>query len=134
MVLPRELIWTDSLAVGVILVITRLLVYVGALVGHLSILGSLMPGVVFMALGAMLVRQVIRLRPREGAPNPEPNVRVVPSFDTAKDLAKRGRFDSDDLAQTFQCNPPRKIEVSSFYCDCYYSLFSLSESNVLVKR
>ena len=62
--LRREFVWTDSVAMGVILVLVGLAVWLGALAGFLpSLLGAFLVGVVIIALGIVLVRQGMRLRP-----------------------------------------------------------------------
>ena len=63
--MPRELVWTDSLAMGVILILVGLCVCVGAVAGFLpSLLGAILVGLVMAGVGVILVRQGMGLRPQ----------------------------------------------------------------------
>ena len=60
----RDLVWTDSVAMGIILVIVGLAVCMGGVVGFLpSLLGALLLGIVLAGAGIAIVRQGMKLRP-----------------------------------------------------------------------
>jgi uncharacterized membrane protein HdeD (DUF308 family) len=61
----REFIWTDSLVMGIILIVAGLFVCVGAFGSQISFLGGLILGVVLAVAGVVLVRQGLKLRPHE---------------------------------------------------------------------
>ena len=63
--LPKQLVWTDSVAMGVILIIIGLCVCIEALAGFLpSLIGAAVVGVIIAGAGVVLVRQGMSLRPR----------------------------------------------------------------------
>ena len=62
----RELVWTDSMVMGIILIIVGLAVSLGGVAGLLpSFLGAILLGVVLAGVGIALVRQGLRLRPHD---------------------------------------------------------------------
>ena len=64
--MKRNLVWTDSVAMGIILIVIGLSVCLaGAGVRFPFFLGALVLGVLLAGVGIALVRQGLRLRPRE---------------------------------------------------------------------